>query len=79
MYTILFLVRFLPFWAVPAALVCFEIGMYHFNRRQRLGYVPFFGTAFFLVISCIIWLVFEGYWRAGPWVKAFLETPTPGT
>lgn len=74
MYTILFLVRYLPFWGVPCALALFEVGVYFYNRRERLG----FGTAFFisglLIILSILWIVFEGYWRAGPIVKRFLES-----
>lgn len=77
MYSILFLVRFYPFWAVPFALVFFEMGVYHFNRRVRLGFVPCFALAFLLVVTSIIWLVFEGYWRAGPFFKAVLELKPP--
>jgi hypothetical protein len=72
LYTILFLVRFYPFWAIPAALVFFELGVYHYNRRERIQFTLSFGIAGFLVISCIAWVIFEGYWRAGPFIKRIL-------
>jgi hypothetical protein len=73
MYPTLFLVRYFPFWGIPIALVIFELGLYHYHRRERLPAVLFFGFALFIVFAAIVWLVFEGYWRAGPFVKRFLE------
>ena len=72
-YSVLFMVRYFPFWAVPLALIFFELGVYHYNRRERSGTLTFFGAAAFLVIVTILWIVFEGYWRAGPWIKQFIE------
>ena len=74
LYSLLFLVRFFPFWAVPLALVFFELGIYHFNRRERSMFVTFFASSGFFVILSILWIVFEGYWRAGPFVKRLFDT-----
>lgn len=73
MYFFLFLVRLLPFWAVPTAVVFFELGIYHYNRRERFAYSAFFAIAGFLTVASIIWLVFEGYWRAGPFFYRIFE------
>lgn len=73
LYSALFLIRFFPFWAVPLALVFFEVGVYHYNRRVRHYFVPFFLAAFIMVVLAIIWIAFEGYWRAGPFLKPYLE------
>ena len=72
-YPILFLVRFFPFWAIPLALVMFEIGVYHYNRRQRLPVVISFSFAGLLAVASILWVVFEGYWKAGPVAKHFFD------
>ena len=69
LYPLLFLVRYYPFWAIPVALVFFELGVYHFNRRARVSFSGAFGIAALLTITSIIWVVLEGYWRAGPFVK----------
>lgn len=74
LYTTLFLVRYFPFWATPIALVLFEVGVYHFNRRERGSCVVYFVLSGALAVSSILWIVFEGYWRAGPFVKKFLES-----
>ena len=73
LYTVLFFARFFPFWAVPLALVIFELGMYHFNRRVRSLFLACFSASFFLVVASILWVVFEGYWRAGPIIKNFWD------
>lgn len=75
LYPMLFLVRYFPFWAVPFALVLFELGVYHYNRRERIPTAFFFGMTAMLVIISILWLIFEGYWRAGPMLKRFVEGP----
>ena len=31
LYFVLFLVRYLPFWAVPGALLFFDLGVYYYN------------------------------------------------
>ena len=72
-YPILFLVRFFPFWAIPFALVMFEMGVYHYNRRERLPGVIAFAFAGLLAVVSITWVVFEGYGKAGPVVKHFLD------
>lgn len=74
LYTTLFLVRYFPFWAIPAALVMFELGMYHYNRRQRVTFTVAFGISISLALGSIIWIVFEGYWRAGPFVRRIFES-----
>jgi len=74
LYFFLFLVRFLPFWAIPFALVAFELGVYHYNRRERYPTLFYFGITGFLTVSSIIWLAFEGYWRAGPFFKRLIES-----
>ncbi|MEW6058039.1 MAG: hypothetical protein AB1540_15640 [Bdellovibrionota bacterium] len=76
LYFLLFLIRYFPFWAIPVALVIFEIGVYYYNRRQRFAFVLFFGAAATLTLTSIAWLVFEGYWRAGPIVKKFFDSFT---
>ena len=73
LYPTLFLIRFFPFWGVPLALVIFELGVYHFNRRTRHFYVPCFLLALFLVIISILWIVYEGYWRWGPAFMHFVQ------
>ena len=73
MYLILFLARFYPFWAVPMALLFFEMGMQQFNRRKRLSVVINFVIAGLLVITSIVWIIFEGYWRAGPFILKMIE------
>jgi hypothetical protein len=72
LYQFLYLVRFYPFWAVPLALVFFEMGTYYYNRRERIGFLFFYGITAMFIITSILWLVFEGYWRAGPFVKSLL-------
>lgn len=73
LYPLLFLIRYFPFWAIPFALVCFELGVYHYNRRERASTIAFFGAAGVFAIGSILWLIFEGYWRAGPFVKRFFD------
>jgi hypothetical protein len=73
MYTIYFLARFYPFWGLPIAFVFFEVGMFFYHRRQRRWYLYSFGSSFFLVILAILWIIFEGFWRAGPFLKGILE------
>jgi len=51
----------------------FELGVYHYNRRNRIGLFGSFGLFAVLVVASIFWLVFEGYWRGGPAAKRFLE------
>lgn len=74
LYPMLFLVRYFPFWAIPLALVMFEVGTYHHNRRERIPTVFFFGLCGSMVITSILWLIFEGYWRAGPFIKRTVES-----
>lgn len=73
LYPMLFLVRYFPFWAIPLALVFWELGTYHWNRRERIPTIVFFGGAGGLAITSILWIIFEGYWRAGPFVKRMVE------
>jgi hypothetical protein len=73
LYTFLFLVRYYPFWAIPASLVFFELGTYHYHRRERILFGLLYGVSTFFVISSILWVVFEGYWRAPPFLKRFIE------
>lgn len=73
LYTLLFLARFLPFWAVPVALVFFELGIYHYGRRRRSLFLACFGVSGVLLISSILWIVYDGYWRAGMFLKRFIE------
>lgn len=73
LYTFLFIVRFFPFWAVPLALVLFEMGVYFYNRRERLFFMMFFTLSALSVVLSILWLVFEGYWRAGPFIKELIQ------
>ncbi len=73
LYALLFLVRLYPFWAIPLALVFFELGMYHYNRRERILTLISFGSVSFFVITSGWWIFAEGYWTAGPFVKKFFE------
>jgi hypothetical protein len=73
LYPFLLMVRYLPFWAVPLAIVLFEIGLYYYNRRERIPVLACFGCVGILLLSSIFWLVFEGYWRAGPFLRKYLE------
>ena len=79
LYTFLFFVRYWPFWAIPVSLVFFEIGTYYYNRRDRIPFMSAYSLTAFLVITSILWIGFEGYWRAGPFVKkvhdAFTKPP----
>jgi hypothetical protein len=73
LYVMLFLVRYFPFWAIPVALVAFELGIYHFNRRERTMYNICFITSLVLTGLSIAWIVFEGYWTAAPFVKRTVD------
>lgn len=66
------LVRYYPFWAIPVAIIFFEIGMYHYNRRALIPAAGGFGLTVLLVISTIFWLAFEGYWRAWPFLRNYI-------
>lgn len=73
MYTLFFLARFFPFWGIPAAFLFFEVGMHFYHRRLRNGWVVGFGMSFLLVVLAVLWVVFEGYWKAGPFLKETIE------
>jgi hypothetical protein len=73
LYSFLFLVRYYPFWAIPVALLFFEMGTYHYHRRERILFVFLYGGSTFLVVTAILWVVFEGYWRAPPILKRLIE------
>lgn len=73
MYTILFLARHFPFWALPVALLCFEMGYYYYRKRERFLFVSCFFLAASLFLTSVFWVVFEGYWRAGPWIKGLID------
>ncbi|MGE4234042.1 MAG: hypothetical protein AB7F43_12000 [Bacteriovoracia bacterium] len=76
LYILLFFVRYYPFWALPATIILFELGLYSYNRRDRIPTVLCFGTSFTLVVLAILWILFEGYWRAAPFIKGILiESP----
>ena len=76
MYTLFFFARFYPFWGLPVAFVFFEVGMFFYHRRQRRWYAYSFAMSFVLVILAILWIIFEGYWRAGPFLKETIERIT---
>lgn len=73
MYSFLFLVRFYPFWAIPFSLLLLELGIYFYNRRARQYFYPCFAGAGVLIITSILWVVFEGFWKLGPLIKSFFE------
>ena len=72
LWFIIFLARFFPFWAIPLALVAFEVANFQYNRRNRYGVLAFGGLTAMMVLLSLFWLIFEGYWRAGPFVKSIL-------
>lgn len=73
LYFLLFLIRYLPFWAVPGALLLFDLGVYYYNQRERLFTVVSFScSALFLVLTGL-WVYFDGYWRVGMALKKLLQ------
>ena len=73
LYTLLFLVRYLPFWAIPASLVAFELCLYYYSQRRRWKTILCFGISLTNLGFTIFWFFFEGYWKAGPAIRKFFN------
>ena len=65
LYFVLFLVRYLPFWAVPGALLFFDLGVYYYNARERGRTAAAFSMAAVCMILTGVWVFYDGYWRIG--------------
>jgi hypothetical protein len=58
-----------PFWAVPLAIILFEVGFFY-KRRRSDAKVVFFGASGFLICLALAWLVLRGDLHAEAWVRA---------
>ena len=67
------LARFFPFWALPVSFIFYEVGMFYYHKRERSGVGFGLGGAFLLLVLSITWIVMEGYWTAGPFIRETLQ------
>jgi hypothetical protein len=72
MHWIFAALRFYPYWALPAALLCFELGVF-FRRRLSSIEWAFWGAVGFFVVSTLLWFGFRGDVNSDRWLKAILQ------
>lgn len=68
MHTIYAIARFYPFWAIPLAVIIFQIGV-HFRRRARPAQWTCFAMVGVLILTGIAWLVYRGDMNSDRWVR----------
>lgn len=68
MTLIFLLARTFPYWAIPAALIFGQVGVYFWRRRKPL-YLLFFSGAAGFVIGSISWIAAGGYVHSDQWVR----------
>lgn len=61
MDSIYFLVRYIPFWAIPVILIAGEFAYIYWLKSRKMVVVFFLGMAFFSFCSIIFY-----YWNGGP-------------
>ena len=69
MAAIFLMVKFVPFWAVPLALVVGDVGWHLHKRRNRLEYVCYI-AALCLISLAGIWLYYRGDVNSDKWLKS---------
>jgi hypothetical protein len=74
MATLIFLVKILPFWAFPAALVFGDLTIFYRRRRQKV-WVAFLSLALIFVGAGGLWIGFRGDLHADSWVYGFFGGP----
>ena len=72
MHTVYALVRLLPYWAFPLALICGELGWVYHRKGRKIQWL-FWTLCLFLAISLILWFVYGGYLHSDKWVREFFH------
>ena len=68
MYLFYTMMRLFPFWAVPLALVCGEIGMFYYRKQSWIRYY-IWSVGGFLVLATLLWLIFRGDLYSDQWMN----------
>lgn len=72
MHSLFVLLRFYPYWALPAAFVIVELGMHYRRRKQKTQWVVF-GISGVLSLTSLLWIVFRGDLHSDRWVRILLN------
>lgn len=69
MHTFVVALKTFPFWAIPVAFILVEIGLFYRRRKSEATFV-FLGSAGFLVVLSLIWIILRGDLNAEAWARA---------
>jgi drug/metabolite transporter (DMT)-like permease len=71
MHFVYLAVRIFPYWALPLAVVIFQLGTFYHRRRNKLRWAC--GAAIgFLGLMTLLWFIFGGYMHSDQWVRTVL-------
>lgn len=60
--------RIYPYWSIPAALICIELGVVLKRRHVKLFWIPMVLGVLFLA-TCVLWIVNRGDLHSDLWIK----------
>ncbi|HCM39581.1 MAG: hypothetical protein A2Z97_07720 [Bdellovibrionales bacterium GWB1_52_6] len=69
MHLIHWLMRFFPYWAIPAAFILGELAL-HFRRKKSAVEWFCWGMVLLLIILIVLWVAMRGDLHSDQWVKS---------
>ena len=68
MHTLYFMLRVLPYWALPMAFCFGQVGLY-FRRRRNAAQFPLYGASLLLIVASALWIYFRGDVHVEQWIR----------
>jgi hypothetical protein len=72
MHFIFLLARIYPYWALPLAVLFYQLAIYFRRKNSGLQWV-FFGAIAFCAVTTGLWIVFRGDLRSDIWVRSLFS------
>lgn len=69
MHTLYLLVQTYPFWAIPCALVLFELAIF-FRRNSNPTQFVFWGAILGMMVLLGLWIYYRGDINSGRWIRS---------